>query len=94
MERVEAVHAAKRYAKEIFGDEGISRIRLEEINYDADNDEWQITVGFSYQSSTSGLETALRVDTVYGNRQYKVVRVRDRDGAFAGLTDRMLAPLS
>ena len=94
MERVEAVHAAKRYAKEIFGDEGISRIRLEEINYDADSDEWQITVGFSYQSSTSGLEAALRVDTVYGNRQYKVVRVRDRDGAFAGLTDRMLAPLS
>lgn len=94
MERVEAVHAAKRYAKEIFGDEGISRIRLEEINYDADSDEWQITVGFSYQSSTSGLETTLRVDTVYGNRQYKVVRVRDRDGEFAGLTDRMLAPLS
>ena len=94
MERIEAVQAAKRYAKEIFGDEGISRIRLEEINYDAVSDEWQITVGFSYQSSTSGLESTLRVDTVYGNRQYKVVRVRDRDGAFAGLTDRMLAPLS
>ena len=94
MERVDAVQAAKRYAKEIFGDEDISRIRLEEINYDAVSDEWQITVGFSYQSSTSGLESTLRVDTVYGNRQYKVVRVRDRDGAFAGLTDRMLAPLS
>ena len=94
MERIEAVQAAKRYAKEIFGDEGISRIRLEEINYDAVSDEWRITVGFSYQSSTSGLESTLRVDTVYGNRQYKVVRVRDSDGAFAGLTDRMLAPLS
>ena len=94
MERVEAVHAAKRYAKEIFGDEGISRIRLEEINYDADNEEWRITVGFSYRGTATKLQANLGIDTVYGSRQYKIVHIRDRDGEFAGLTDRMLTPLS
>lgn len=94
MERVEAVQAAKRYAKEVFGDEDISRIRLEEINYDAAKDEWQITVGFSYQGSPTQLQKKVGMERTYGNRQYKVVHVRDRDGEFVGLTDRMLAPLS
>lgn len=94
MERVEAVRAAKEYAKEVFGDEGISRILPEEINYDAVKDEWQITVGFSYQGSPSQLQKNLGVERIYGSRQYKVVHIRDRDGEFVGLTDRMLAPLS
>ena len=94
MERVEAVQAAKQYAKEVFGDEGISRILPEEISYDAVKDEWQITVGFSYQGSPSQLQKNLGVERIYGNRQYKVVHIRDRDGEFVGLTDRMLAPLS
>ena len=94
MERVEAVQAAKQYAKEVFGDEGISRILPEEINYDAVKDEWQITVGFSYRGSPSQLQKNPGVERIYGNRQYKVVHIRDRDGEFVGLTDRMLAPLS
>ena len=94
MERVEAVQAAKDYTEEVFGDEGISRIRLEEINFDADSDEWRITIGFNYKGTITKLQSGLGVEPVYGNRQYKVVRVRDRDGAFAGLTDRMLAPLA
>ena len=94
MERIEAVEAAKDYARELFSKEDISPIRLEEINYDAVKDEWQITVGFSYQGSSSQLQKNLGVERIYGNRQYKVVHIRDRDGEFAGLTDRMLAPLS
>lgn len=94
MERVEAVQVAKEYAKEVFGDEDISRIRLEEINYDSAKDEWQITVGFNYQGPPSQLQKNLKIERTYGNRQYKVVRIRDRDGEFVGLTDRMLAPLS
>lgn len=94
MERVEAVQAAKQYAKEVFGDEDISRIRLEEINYDAVKDEWQITVGFTYQGAPTQLQQNLGVERIYGNRQYKVVHIRDSDGEFVGLTDRMLAPLA
>ena len=94
MERIEAVEAAKDYARELFTKEGISPIRLEEINYDAVKDEWQITVGFSYQGSPSQLQKNPGVERIYGNRQYKVVHIRDRDGEFVGLTDRMLAPLS
>ena len=94
MERVEAVQAAKQYAKEVFGDEGISRVRLEEINYDAAKDEWRITVGFAYQGAPTQPQRTLGVESIYGNRQYKVVHIRDSDGEFVGLTDRMLAPLS
>ena len=94
MERSEAVQAAKKHATEIFEGEGISPIRLEEINYDAWKDEWQITVGFAYQRSPSQLAANLGVKTTYGNRQYKVVHIRDRDGEFVGLTDRLLTPLS
>ena len=94
MERVDAVQAAKSYAKEIFGNESISGVRLEEMNFDAVNDEWLITVSFAYSYVAAPLLQNLGTKRVYGERQYKVVRVRDRDGAFAGLTDRMLAPLS
>ena len=94
MERVEAVQAAKQYAKEVFGDEDISRIRLEEINYDAVKDEWRITVGFTYQRAPTRLDKNLGIERIYGNRQYKVVHIRDSDGEFVGLTDRMLASLA
>ncbi len=94
MERSEAVQAAKKHATEIFDGEGISPIRLEEINYDAGKDEWQITVGFAYQRSPSQSADHLGDKTIYSSQQYKVVHIRDRDGEFVGLTDRLLTPLS
>ena len=102
MERVEAVQAAKNYARELFSKEGISRIRLEEMNFDADKYEWLITVSFAYALAPSPLLQNLGAPLlqnfgqkrVYGQQQYKVVHIRDRDGEFIGLTDRMLAPLS
>ena len=91
MERIEAVEAAKDYARELFTKEDISPIRLEEMNFDADKDEWLITVSFAYARTPSTLLPNLG-QRVYGQQQYKIVHVKDRDGAFGGLSDRLLAP--
>lgn len=94
MDRVEAVQAAKEYAKELFADEHISEILLEELNFDPDKDEWLITVSFAHTRPTPQATTPLARGRLFGDRQYKVVHIADRTSEFAGVTDRLLTPLA
>lgn len=94
MDRLEAVQAAKQYITDLYSGEGISKTRLEELNFDHENLVWLITVGFAYPNTSS---QALRqipalASAVYGDRQYKLVRVNDESGEVVGMTDRMLDP--
>ncbi len=43
----DAIGIAKSYLTDIFSDEGIEKIGLEEVSYDDENQQWLITVGFS-----------------------------------------------
>jgi hypothetical protein len=43
----EAVRTALDYVSELFVDEDISHLGLEEVEYDEAADQWQVTVGFS-----------------------------------------------
>jgi hypothetical protein len=47
MNVTEAVAAAKKYIGELFAQEGISNLGLEEIEFDEHAGEWRVTVGFS-----------------------------------------------
>ncbi len=91
MERIEAVRSAKQVIKEVFADERIGQIRLEEIDFDADRDEWLITVGFAHRA-TKRLEFPAEVQPDWTKRSYKVVRLKDEDGEFVGMRDRFLTP--
>ena len=85
-----AVEQAKRYVGELFADEGLINLGLEEVEYDDTHREWHITLGFSrpwdtnrYLSEFAGVSPrSYKVVTIdqQGNR----LSVKNRDTANAG----------
>jgi hypothetical protein len=43
----QAVSVAKEYVGNLFADEGLNNLGLEEVDYDDTNEQWRITLGFS-----------------------------------------------
>ncbi len=76
----EVVKIAIEHINDVFSDEELSNVGLEEVTFNDQGDFWSVTVGFSrpwdYQkpSVVAGLQPRQAV------RQFKVVEVRDRDG--------------
>lgn len=87
----EAVVAAKSAIIDLFGDEGISEVGLEEVVYDEQSATWRVTIGFrrpwtkTDDGPLSGLTSAFRQ-----TRWYKVVTLAAADGSFLGVTDHEL----
>ncbi len=90
MDVKEAVGTAKTYVADLFADEAITYVGLEEIIFDEPSGDWKVTIGFSRPwNQLNAVVTALSPDR--HGRAYKVVRIRDRDGSVVSLTDRLLA---
>ena len=81
MDVKEAVKAAKVYVSNLFSEEGVENLGLEEVEYDDLGGDWVVTVGFSrpWNNRPTGLLTA----TLGGDfkRDYKLVRIHDMDGS-------------
>lgn len=80
MEAKKAISEAKTLLRELYSDESVSEIRLEEVEFDEANDSWLVTLGImrpvvkhtaSRASIVSPLETPLK-------RTYKIVTVPDK----------------
>ena len=87
----DAIAVAKGYINEVFLDEGVSNLGLEETVYDEGQDRWAITVGFSRpwnapqtraQDALAGLGVLRPLE-----RSFKVVTV-SRDGSVVSMQDR------
>lgn len=89
MEVKEAVKTAKEYIIDLFGDEAITGIGLEEVDLDMGSNDWKITIGFYRPLSQRGTLT-----TVFGKeheaRSYKVVSINKQSGHVSSVTDRVL----
>ena len=84
MEMRDAVQNAKTHVVELFEDEGIADVGLEEIKLSGDF--WEITIGFSRawdRSVGSVLSGKL-------SRSYKVLLVSNVDGSILSVRDRIL----
>ena len=92
MEAKEAVRAAKAHIADLFADEAIENVGLEEVVFcDGDpSGEWRVTVGFSRLWNHKNPLIAALGDRRLG-RSYKVVRVSDGDGRIASVTDISLS---
>ena len=88
MDVKEAVQTAKKYVAELFTDETIANIGLEEVEFNSTSNNWEVTIGFSRPWQKNSLATAL------GNqppaRSYKLLCINDDDGHVMSLTDRVL----
>ena len=84
-----AVRTAKTYVVDLFADEEIMNLGLEEIEFDEGQDRWNVTVGFSRPwDQRNTLNVALREGRP--SRSYKVLQIADSDGRVLSLKDMVL----
>jgi hypothetical protein len=82
----DAVAAAKAYVADLFSNELVQHIGLEEVEFDDRDGVWSITIGFN--RSWSPLASVLSYSAK--DRDYKVVRISDSDGKVMSIKNREL----
>jgi hypothetical protein len=83
-----AVQIAKSYVSDLFSEEQIRNVGLEEVEFDETSREWLVTVGFARSwDERSGLEKAM----IGVRRSYKVIRLSNVDGHVISVKDRRVA---
>ena len=89
MDVKEAVRTAKGYVVDLFEDEKIMNVGLEEVVFEEESAIWKITIGFSRPWDLKGPVVAALVDARHA-RSYKVLTLDDTSGEVESLTDRVL----
>ena len=59
MDAREAVRTARRYVSELFADDEIGRVDLEEVDFENESDLWKITVSFTRPNDRPELVEAI-----------------------------------
>ena len=86
MDVKQAVQTAKKHVGEIFADESIANVGLEEVEFDELKGVWAITIGFSrFWGHPGDLIRALDERTA---RTFKVVRIEDHSGRVQSVKHR------
>ena len=88
MDVKEATRTAREYITDLFADEQITNLGLEEVVYDMESEQWRITFGFARPWDRQG-DMGVRMG-LKAPRAYKVVRIDDGAGRVVALTDRIL----
>jgi hypothetical protein len=88
MDVKEAVSIAKNYVSNLFADENISDLGLEEVEFDDRNDQWRVTIGFARPWDKNALSEMMMKGSAF-RRSYKVVAI-NQDGSVASVKDRRL----
>jgi hypothetical protein len=92
MDVKQAVALAKQHTLDLFADENLSNIGLEEVEFDEMAREWLVTVGFSRpwdeapRNALSPLAGAAPM-----RRTYKVVRIADTSSRVLSVKEREAA---
>lgn len=95
MEVREAVRTARQYVAELFADDGIGRVDLEEVDFEYESDVWKITVSFTRPTDRPEIVEAIvpghpLAETAPVRRSYKVVNINDASGNVTSLKHRRL----
>lgn len=106
MDVKEAARTARAYIADLFADENVQHVGLEEVEFDDVSDVWNITIGFSRPwefSKDPSKDSASSLPDLFPElnhlnppppppqRSYKIVRVRDSDGRIISVMHRALA---
>lgn len=91
MEVKEAISIAKSYIADIYRDEGVFNVGLEEIEFR--DGIWEVTVGFSRTwdrppANPFAIASGTQVDVRAMKRTYKIVEVNDSDATVHGVRNR------
>lgn len=86
----EAVDIAKQYVRELFGDEKITNLGLEEVVSEDAGKFWLVTIGFSRPWDVPSDLGGLLIQRDPTRRSYKVVRISEVDGKVISVQERSL----
>ena len=86
MDVKEAVARAKDYVGDLYVQEQVSDLGLEEVEFDEHSGEWRVTVGFArpWEKQSNNLFTST-LRTTPLQRSYKVVSISDKTGEIKSL---------
>ena len=92
----EAVAVAKGYLTNLYTDEAIEHLGLEEVEFDECSDTWRVTLGFSRPWDRAPLPERHPLAPALAHsmapsplrRAYKEIRISDEDGRVESLKDR------
>ena len=92
----EAVRKARAYVADIFADDEIGRVDLEEVDFDDQSDVWRITVSFTRPTDRPELVESIvpghpLADGTPVRRSYKLVNIDDASGNIISLRHRSLS---
>jgi len=94
MQVSEAVRTARAYIADLFADEKIIEIGLEEVRID--DGVWEVTIGFRrpwpkrIRTESDRMHEIFKPKYKFQDRWYKLVKIRDSDGVVLGVDDREL----
>ena len=89
MDVKEAVRTAKAYLVDLFEDEQITNVGLEEVLFDEESAVWRITIGFSRSWDLKG-PLSVTMAGASPDRSYKMLSISDTTGKVESLKDRVL----
>ena len=89
MDVKEAVRTAKAYLADLYEDEHIMHVGLEEVVFKSGPPRWEVTIGFSRSWDLKGPVVAGLADGRH-TRSYKVVRINNLRDSVESITDRVL----
>lgn len=89
MDVKQAVQTAKNYVSNLYDEENIMNIGLEEVEFDSHSEEWRVTVGFSRPWDVAK-STHVPISDARRPRSYKLVCIDDKNGLIVSLKDRIL----
>ena len=75
MDVKQAVDLAKRYILDLYADERVSNVGLEEVDHDGTKKVWSVTVGFSRPWDEP--RNSLAAIAAPAKRSYKTLRITD-----------------
>ena len=93
MDIKEAARHAKKYVEDLFTEEGIKDVGLEEIEFDGTSGAWRVTVGFSRPWDRAKEPLLASVTEIAGVprkrvRDMKIVTLDDTEGRILSVKNR------
>ena len=88
MDVKQAVQTAKEHVVELFADEPIENIGLEEVEFDDANQVWAVTIGFSRFWGGPSRDDFVRA--IATSRDFKIVRIDDKRSRVLSVKHRVV----
>jgi hypothetical protein len=74
----EAVNLAKEHVSDLFADEKLTNLGLEEVEFDEATNTWIVTLGFSRPwDEPRSTWASIAGQVLYPRRSYKMIRISD-----------------